>query len=66
MVHPDYRKGDKGDLLLEHIEQKAQQLGMEKLFDEPQTAGLSRGFSPAGLANVPENSTYNRPEFKVL
>ena len=66
VVHPNYRNGNRGDLLLEHIEQKAQQLGMDKLFVlTTQTAHwfVERGFSPAKVADLPleKQATYNRP-----
>ena len=32
VTHPDYRKSDRGDRLLEAIESKARQIGIEQLF----------------------------------
>lgn len=57
VTHPDYRKGDRGDRLLEVIEKKARQLGLTHLFVlTTQSAHWfsERGFAHAGIESLPE------------
>lgn len=63
-VHPNYRQGQRGDRLLLHIEQLAQQQGLKQLFVlTTRTAHWfrERGFVPAGLDILPSSkkSLYN-------
>ncbi|MCU7845619.1 MAG: amino-acid N-acetyltransferase [Candidatus Thiodiazotropha sp. (ex Monitilora ramsayi)] len=56
VVHPDYRGGDRGERLLEHMEHSAKQQGIEKLFIlTTQTAHWFRehGFSQGDLKDLP-------------
>jgi len=56
-VHPDYRGAGRGDALLEHMEQRAAELGLDRLFVlTTQTAHwfLERGFASVSLAQLPE------------
>ena len=55
-VHPDYTKQGRGDVLFEHIEKRAQQLGIKRLFVlTTQTAQwfLERGFVAGELSTLP-------------
>ena len=55
-VHPDYRDGGRGDVLLQYIERKALELGLTHLFTlTTRTAHWfrERGFAPGGLDNLP-------------
>ena len=55
-VHPNYQKGERGELLLSFIEKQAQFLGIESLFVlTTQTAHwfLERGFESAELDSLP-------------
>ncbi|WP_367154704.1 amino-acid N-acetyltransferase [Methylomonas sp. HYX-M1] len=63
-VHPEYRKGARGNRLLEHLTQKAAQQSIERLFvRSTQTAHwfVERGFLPCDIADLPEpiKMTYN-------
>ena len=63
-VHPDYRKGQRGDVLLKAIEQRARMLGLTRLFVlTTRTAHwfLERGFVSAAIADLPQpkQSLYN-------
>jgi amino-acid N-acetyltransferase len=56
VTHPDYRKGDRGDRLLEAVQQAATTAGMEQLFVlTTQSADWfrERGFSECELTNLP-------------
>jgi amino-acid N-acetyltransferase len=56
VVHPDYRGSDRGDRLLDYMENKAHQQGIERLFIlTTQTAHwfVERGFEKADLDNLP-------------
>ena len=56
-VHPDYRSGRRGDILLEHIEQESRRRGLTHLFVlTTRTAHwfIERGFTPANLKDLPE------------
>jgi len=56
-VHPDYREGDRGKLLLQHVEKKAQSLGIKRLFVlTTQTAHwfIEKGFKASSIAELPE------------
>lgn len=56
VVHPDYRRGSRGDLLLDHIEELARQQGIEKMFVmTTQTAHwfVERGFSQTPVESLP-------------
>ncbi len=56
-VHPDYRNGQRGDRLLEHIEARAKETGTEKLFVlTTHTAHWfrERGFEPGRLEDLPQ------------
>ncbi len=66
VVHPDYRGGNRGNLLLEHIEQEALRQGLKTLFVlTTRTAHwfVERGFSTEEIVNLPEEKqlVYNRP-----
>lgn len=58
VVHPDYRRGNRGDHLLNHVEELAHEQGIEKMFVmTTQTAHwfVERGFSQAPVESLPEN-----------
>ncbi|MEW8049796.1 MAG: amino-acid N-acetyltransferase [Candidatus Thiodiazotropha sp.] len=64
VVHPDYRGSDRGDRLLAHMERKAQQHGIDKLFIlTTQTAHWfrERGFIQVDLRDLPmrKQALYN-------
>ena len=55
-VHPDYRNGQRGDILLQQMEQRALEQGIERLFVlTTQTAHwfLERGFEPLPVERLP-------------
>ncbi len=63
-VHPDYRHGQRGDILLKAIEQRASMLGLKTLFVlTTQTAHwfMERGFKSAAITELPQHkqSLYN-------
>lgn len=63
-VHPDYRHGGRGDVLLERLEAEARRSGARELFVlTTRTAHWfqERGFEPAGLESLPvsRQSMYN-------
>lgn len=63
-VHPDYRHGQRGDKLLQAIEQRARMLGLQQLFVlTTRTAHWfrERGFEAATVAQLPQHkqSLYN-------
>ena len=65
VVHPDYRNGNRGDILLEQIEQQAVQQGITHLYVlTTRTAHwfIERGFTPAPLSELPEEkrALYNK------
>ncbi|WHP46530.1 amino-acid N-acetyltransferase [Mannheimia bovis] len=71
-VHPDYRDSSRGDILLENIRKRAEQLGMEKLFvltTRTTQWFQERGFRLADAQDLPrykrENYNYQRRS-KVL
>lgn len=71
-VHPDYRDSSRGDVLLENIRKRAEQLGMEKLFvltTRTTQWFQERGFKLADAQDLPrykrENYNYQRRS-KVL
>ncbi|MFC0179134.1 amino-acid N-acetyltransferase [Thorsellia kenyensis] len=55
-VHPEYRNSSRGDILLEHIKNKAKKLGLEKIFVLT-TSSIhwfqERGFKPAEIDDLP-------------
>jgi amino-acid N-acetyltransferase len=56
-VHPDYRNAGGGDRLLRHIEGKARQAGLQRLFVLTTRAGhwfIERGFEPSDIAALPQ------------
>ncbi|APB80351.1 TPA: amino-acid N-acetyltransferase [Pasteurella multocida] len=56
-VHPDYRNSSRGDILLEAIQKRAKQLGIEKLFVlTTRTVHWfqERGFQLAEIADLPD------------
>lgn len=56
-VHPEYRKGGRGDVLLGHIEQQAQKSELSGLFVLTTRSAhwfRERGFSNADLKNLPK------------
>lgn len=58
VVHPDYRRGSRGDHLLSHIEELAEEQGIEKMFVmTTQTAHwfVERGFSQTSVESLPED-----------
>lgn len=58
VTHPDYRKSDRGDRLLEVIESKARAAGMDKLFVlTTQSAHwfAERGFQECEISSLPES-----------
>ena len=64
VVHPDYRSGERGDLLLEQIEKRARQQGIARLFVlTTRTAHWfrERGFVPTTVDDLPDEkrSLYN-------
>lgn len=64
VVHPDYRRGRRGEDLLAYVEQQARRQGLQRLFVlTTHTAHwfLERGFEPAGLDILPDRrrSLYN-------
>lgn len=55
-VHPDYRKGQRGEVLLQAIEQEARALGAHRLFVLTTRAAhwfMERGFAPAAIEDLP-------------
>lgn len=57
-INPSYRGGDRGLLLLQHIEQQAQRLGLDELFVLTTATAhwfLESGFAPASLDQLPES-----------
>ena len=63
-VHPDYRHGQRGDKLLQAIEQRARMLGLTQLFVlTTRTAHwfMERGFVAAAVSELPQpkQSLYN-------
>ncbi|MBF0676699.1 amino-acid N-acetyltransferase [Pseudomonas sp.] len=63
-VHPDYRHGQRGDVLMERIEKRARALGLKTLFVlTTRTAHWfqERGFKPSGVERLPaaRASLYN-------
>lgn len=63
-VHPDFRQGQRGDILLKAIEQRATTLGLNSLFVlTTQTAHwfMERGFKSAPVTELPQHkqSLYN-------
>lgn len=71
-VHPDYRDSSRGDILLENIRKRAEQLGIEKLFvltTRTTQWFQERGFRLADAQDLPsykrENYNYQRRS-KVL
>ena len=55
-MHPDYRRGGRGDTLLAQMERQARQQGMKKLFVlTTQTAHWfrERGYSAMPVASLP-------------
>lgn len=63
-VHPDYREGQRGTQLLEHIERQARQLGLTDLFVLTTRAEhwfREHGFEPVDVADLPaeRQSFYN-------
>ena len=66
VTHQDYRNGNRGDTLLETIEQQARQQDKKSLFVlTTRTAHwfVERGFSPSGVKVLPEEKqrAYSRP-----
>ncbi|MES9832127.1 MAG: amino-acid N-acetyltransferase [Candidatus Thiodiazotropha sp. LLP2] len=64
VVHPEYRGGDRGDRLLNHMEDMARHLGIERLFIlTTQSAQWfkERGFTPTDLKELPmlKRNLYN-------
>lgn len=71
-VHPDYRDSSRGDVLLENMRKRAEQIGMEKLFvltTRTTQWFQERGFKVADAQDLPrykrENYNYQRRS-KVL
>lgn len=63
-VHPDYRSSSRGDILLENIQKRAKNLGIEQLFVlTTRTVHWfqERGFRLANVENLPQEkrATYN-------
>ncbi|MEQ1740202.1 MAG: amino-acid N-acetyltransferase [Methyloglobulus sp.] len=57
-VHPDYQGSARGKRLFEHVQQKAKQLKLKKLFVlSTQTAHwfIEKGFQPSTIASLPES-----------
>jgi len=55
-IHPDYRGGGRGDVLLQYLETRAQKIGLERLFVlTTQTLHWfrERGFAPGDLVDLP-------------
>ncbi len=75
-VDPDYRQNGLAEVLLEHIEDKARSLGIEKLFCLTTHTShwfMERGFVPSDLSQLPKQKQkfYNyerqsKPYVKVL
>jgi amino-acid N-acetyltransferase len=71
-LHPEYRGEKRGERLLEHIEAKAQEMDIERLFVLTTHAAhwfRERGFENAALADLPpqRQAVYNQPRnSKVL
>jgi len=63
-VHPDYRKGRRGEKLLEHLERRARQLGLKQLFVLTTRAAhwfMGQGFVLARITDLPvhKQTIYN-------
>jgi len=57
-VNPEYRGGNRGDLILQHIEKRANRMGLNELFVlTTHTAHWfrERGFDPAGVERLPQS-----------
>lgn len=55
-IHSEYRHGNRGDLLMEHLEQRARRLGITRLFVlTTRTAHwfMERGFANANVSDLP-------------
>jgi amino-acid N-acetyltransferase len=55
-VHPEYRNAGAGDRLLRHLEARARQAGIDRLFVLTTRAGhwfVERGFEPRDVADLP-------------
>ena len=55
-IHPDYRRGGRGDVLLAYLEARARKLGLERLFvltTETLHWFRERGFTPGSLDDLP-------------
>ncbi len=66
VIHPEYRRGQRGDVLLSAIEQQARQQKLSSLFVlTTRTAHwfIERGFSASPLKTLPleKQESYNRP-----
>ena len=66
VIHPDYRKGKRGDVLLSAIEQQARQQKLKSLFVlTTRTAHwfVERGFASSPIKTLPaeKQEAYNRP-----
>ena len=72
VVHPDYRQSNRGDLLLNHIEQLAEEKGIQELYVQTtQTAHwfIERGFDEVSVKTLPDvlKEKYNlKRQSKVL
>lgn len=56
-IHPDYRKGNRGERLMEELTVKAKSLGLNALFVLTTVSGhwfREQGFTEQGLENLPE------------
>ncbi len=64
VVHPDYRKGDRGDVLLEHIENRAREEGINRLFVLTTRTShwfAERGFEPVKVSDLPDDRRESYP-----
>ncbi|MDX5332474.1 MAG: amino-acid N-acetyltransferase [Gammaproteobacteria bacterium] len=55
-IHPDYRRGGRGDVLLAYLEARARKIGLERLFvltTETLHWFRERGFNPGSLDDLP-------------
>ncbi|GHF86990.1 amino-acid N-acetyltransferase [Thalassotalea marina] len=56
-IHPDYRKGNRGERLMDELTEKAKSIGLNALFVLTTVSGhwfREQGFTEQGLENLPE------------
>jgi amino-acid N-acetyltransferase len=57
VIHPDYRKGNRGDRLIKHVAEHAQNLGLDSIFVLTTVSGMwfqEQGFLETNIEALPE------------